>query len=121
MVRIDLKGVAKVSAKGRIYYETCARVGVRGFWPAFCGSSGDGEDGEGAFQVVGDGGEMDLDGGLSEAAPSHPTQAVGALPGSEDLLDAGADAMDRLVPGLQAGLHLGLVLAPHPRSDDAGG
>ena len=45
------------------------RWGGRGFWPASCGSSADGEDGEGAFQVVGDGGEMDLDGGLSEAAP----------------------------------------------------
>ncbi len=56
------------------------------------------ENVHGAFRNVGDGGEMDLDGGFGEAAPSQSAQAVASLPGSENLLDPAAHAMDRLVP-----------------------
>jgi hypothetical protein len=38
------------------------------------------ENVHGALEVVGDGGEMDLDGGFGEASPSHSAQTVAALP-----------------------------------------
>jgi len=39
-----------------------------------------GEDVDGSLEVVCDGGEVDLDGGFREAAPSHSAQAVAAFP-----------------------------------------
>ena len=45
------------------------------------------ENVHGALEVVGDGGEVDLDGGFGEASPSHSAQPVTTLPCSEDLLD----------------------------------
>ncbi len=38
---------------------------------------------------------------------------------TEDLLDPGANAVDRLIPGLEASLHLGFVASPHAGGDDA--
>lgn len=54
------------------------------------------ENVQGALEVVGDGGEVDLDGGFGETSPSHSAQAVAALPRSEDFLDPAAHAMDLL-------------------------
>jgi len=71
------------------------------------------DDIEGALEVVGDGGEVDLDGGFGEASPSHTAQAVAAFPGAEDLLDPTAHVMDWLVPCIKAGKRLALVAAPH--------
>jgi len=77
-------------------------------------------DGAGALEVVGDGGEMNLDGGLDETPPSHSPQSIAALPGSEDLLDPGTHAVDRLVPALKASERLSFVAAPNAGSNDAG-
>jgi hypothetical protein len=55
------------------------------------------EDVHGAFEVVGNGGEVDLDGCFGEAAPSHSAQAVAALPCSENFLDPSPYPMDRFV------------------------
>src|ERR1700741_2709519 len=50
-----------------------------------------------ALVVVGDGGEVDLQGGFRQADPAHLTQTVAAVPGAEDLLDPGADRVQRPV------------------------
>jgi hypothetical protein len=63
----------------------------------------------GALEVVGDGGEMDLDGSFGETSPSHSTKAVAALSGSENLLDPAAHAMDRLVPFMELAQRFGFV------------
>ena len=39
---------------------------------------------------------------LWQAAPSHSTQTIGAVPGTEDLLDMVADVVDLMVPGNEA-------------------
>jgi hypothetical protein len=44
-----------------------------------------------AFDVVGDGGEMDLEFGLGKPKPSHAPESITTFPGSEDFLDPGAD------------------------------
>src|SRR5690606_677244 len=73
---------------------------------------------ESALEVVGDGGEMDLGGGFGDASPSHPAQAVTAFPRAEDFLDSAANAMDRLVPGLEPGLCLLLGASPNTGGDN---
>src|ERR1700755_2895125 len=78
-----------------------------------------GEDVESALEVVGDGSEKNLGGGTGETPPSHPTQSIAALPGSEDLLDPGTHAMDRGVPGIQPRKRFLLVTAPHGDGHDA--
>lgn len=55
-------------------------------------------DVERSFDVVGDGGEVDLAGGFGDAAPSHPTQTVASFPCAEDFLDLASHPVDRLVP-----------------------
>ena len=60
-------------------------------------SSHRGDDHQTAFEVVGYGSEMDLDGSLGQPSPSHATKAVASLPGSEDFLDPATDPMDRLL------------------------
>ena len=75
---------------------------------------------QGALEIVGDGGEVDLDGGFGETSPSHSAQAVAALPRSEDLLDPAAHTMDRLVPFVKLAQRFLLVTTPHARGDDPG-
>jgi hypothetical protein len=48
---------------------------------------------------------------VQESSPSHAPNAVAALPGSKDLLDAAANAMDRLIPGLKARQRFSLILS----------
>ena len=51
-----------------------------------------------AFEIVGDGSEADLEGGLCQSAAAHMAKTVASLPGAEDFLDPASDAMDRSVP-----------------------
>ncbi len=81
--------------------------------------SGSGNDLQTSFDVVGDGGEADLHGGLGKPAPSHAWKTIASLPGAEDLLDPATDAMDRLVPGIETCQGFGFVAPPHGGSDDA--
>lgn len=73
-----------------------------------------------ALEIVGDGGEVDLDGGFGETSPSHSAQAVASLPCPEDLLDARAHAMDRLIPFMELAERFSFVAAPHAGGDDPG-
>lgn len=59
------------------------------------------EDIHGALEIVGNGGEVDLNGGFGETSPSHSAQAVRALPCPENLLDPAAHPMDGLVPFME--------------------
>ena len=43
------------------------------------------ENSQGAFKVVGDGGQVDLDGSFGETSPPHSVKAVASLPCSENL------------------------------------
>jgi hypothetical protein len=61
-------------------------------------SSGPLQDIECSFEVVGDGGEVDLDGGFVDAAPSHPAQAVASFPCAEYLLNPPPHPVDGLIP-----------------------
>ena len=76
------------------------------------------ENVHGALEVVGDGGEVDLDGGFGETSPSHSAQAVAALPCTEDLLDPAPHPMDRLVPFFELAQRFLFVPAPHASGDD---
>ena len=71
---------------------------LRGVWgrSGYCG-----ENVEGPFEIAGDGGEVNLGGSFGETAPSHAAEPVTSRPRTEDLFHPAADAMDRLVPGLQ--------------------
>jgi hypothetical protein len=51
-----------------------------------------GYNGHGSFEIVGDGGEANLEGGLGKSAPSHTVQSVAALGSAEDFLDPAAYA-----------------------------
>lgn len=73
----------------------------------------------GALEVLGDGGEADLDGGFGEASLSHPAQAIAAFPCTENLLDPPADAMDRLIPLVELAQRFGFVAAPYAGGDKA--
>lgn len=75
---------------------------------------------QGALEVVGDGGEVDLDCGFGETSPSHSAQAIAALPCAEDLLDPPSDAMDGLVPLVALAQRFGFIAAPHAGCDNAG-
>lgn len=99
---------------GRTYMNSAfdCRDGVRSSRCRCC------EDVETAFEVVGDGGEPDVHAGVGKAAPSHPAQAVAALPGAEDLLDATTNPMDRLISGLEPGQRFGFVVSPYASGDD---
>jgi hypothetical protein len=50
-----------------------------------------------AFDVVSNGGEMDLALGLGEPEPSHATKMIAALPSAEDFLDPGANGPQRTI------------------------
>lgn len=62
---------------------------------------------------------MDLGGGFLDASPSHPAQAVSPFPGAGDFLDPTANAMDRLVPGLEPGLCFLFGTGPDAEGDNA--
>ena len=47
-----------------------------------------------SFEIVGDGGEVDLDCGFGEAAPSHSAKPEASFPGTEYLLDPAPHPMD---------------------------
>jgi hypothetical protein len=49
------------------------------------------------FDVVGDDREMDLQSCLGKADPSHASEAVAALPGSEDLFNPGANGPQQTI------------------------
>jgi hypothetical protein len=50
-----------------------------------------------AFDVVSNGGEMDLPLGLGEPDPSHGTKMIAALPGPEDFFNSRPDRPQRAV------------------------
>lgn len=79
------------------------------------------QDIEGWFEVVGDGGEVDLASGFGNPAPSHLPEAIASFPCSKDLLDPPAHPVDRLVPVPELLKRLGFVAAPHAGGDDARG
>lgn len=82
--------------------------------------SGRCENVHGALEVVGDGGEVDLDGDFGEASPLRSAQAVRTLPSSEDLLDPATHPVDRLAPFVELALCFLLVTPPHAGRDDPG-
>jgi hypothetical protein len=82
-------------------------------------SSGPLQDIKCSFEVVGDGGEVDLDGGFVDAAPSHPAQAVASFPGSEDLLNPPPHPVDELIPVFELAKCFLFVAAPHAGGDYA--
>lgn len=71
------------------------------------------------FQIVGDGGQANLNAFLCKPSPSHLAQAVASFPCPEDFLDPAADTVDRLVPGIETCPDFGFVPAPHAGSDNA--
>lgn len=83
-----------------------------------CGRSGcGGENVEGTFEIVRDGGEVNRRGSFGETAPSHAANIVAALPRSKDLFGPASDAMDRPAPGLQVHQRLLLVVTPQACHD----
>ena len=74
---------------------------------------------EGSFEVVSDGGEVDLAGGFCYPAPSHSPEAVASFPCPEDFLDPTPDPVDRLVPVFEFLERLLFVAAPHAGGDNA--
>lgn len=82
-------------------------------------SSRRGDNRQTAFEIIGDGGGMDLDGNLGQSSPAHATKAVASLPGAEDFLDPTAHPMDRPVPGIEPLKSFGLVTAPYTGGNDA--
>ena len=64
----------------------------------------------GSREVAGDGGEVDLHGGLGEAAPSHASQAGAALARPDYRLDPGAGAVDSRIVPEQKGLRSRVTL-----------
>ena len=73
-----------------------------------------------ALENIGDGGEVDLDGGFGETSPSHSARSVTALPRSEDLLDPATHAMNWLVPFMELAQRFVFITTPHAGSDDPG-
>ena len=74
-----------------------------------------GDDIDCASKIIGDGREVDLDGGLGETAPSHAAQSIASFPRAKNLLDPSADTMDTVIPCLQARHRLFFVTSPHSR------
>lgn len=93
---------------------------ICGMVSGFARSGGCQDDRSGALEIVGYGGEVDLNGRFSEATPWHSPQTVAAFPGPENLLDPGANAMDRLVPGIETSVRVGFVAAPQAGGNDTG-
>ena len=76
------------------------------------------DDIECSFEVVGDGGEVDLDGGFGETALSHPAKPVALFPGAEHLFDSALHPMDRLVSFLELLERRLFVATPHTGGDN---
>jgi hypothetical protein len=72
-----------------------------------------------SFEVVGDGGVVDLAGSLNDPAPSHAAQTVASLPRSEYLLDPAPDPVDGLVPVFEFLQRLSFIATPNADSDNA--
>lgn len=83
-------------------------------FPSACPSSNWLHDIEGSFEVARDDGEVDLAGGFSDPAPSHPAQAVASFPSSEDLLDPPRHPVDKLVPIFELLNRLGFITVHMP-------
>jgi hypothetical protein len=65
-----------------------------------------------SFEVIGDGGEVNLDGGFCDAAPSHAAKAIASFPGAEYLLDPASHPMDWLIPFSELSKRLLFVTTP---------
>lgn len=76
------------------------------------------DDIECSFEIVGDGGDVDLDGGFGKAAPSHSAKSVASFPGAEYLFDPAPHPMDWLVPFLELLKRRLFVATPHASGDD---
>ena len=103
--------------RGRLAVRRCAVGGVVFYCTAlaarvFLLHRSRGMEIEASLEVVGGCSEVDLGGGAGETAPPHSSQAVAALPGAEDLLDARPHALDRAIPGREPRQGLGVV-RPH--------
>lgn len=88
-------------------------------WPIGPSLSGRNYDLQAPLHVVGDGRQADLNACLCKPSPSHPAQSIASFPCAENLLDPTAYAMDRSVPGIQTGPHVGFIPTPHTSCDDA--
>jgi hypothetical protein len=69
--------------------------------------------------IVGDGGEVDLDGCFGDAMPSHSAKPVASFPGAKDFLDPAPHPVDWLVPVFELLKRLWFVTAPHAGGDNA--
>ncbi|MBB2158278.1 hypothetical protein HLH33_18615 [Gluconacetobacter diazotrophicus] len=101
--------------------------------PAFCGTSkqfparclfdvpswGYRENIEFPFEILSESVEADLDRCLGETAPSHATQALTSLRGSEHLLDPTSGLMNDIIPCFQPGERFFLFASPHRCRRDA--
>jgi hypothetical protein len=76
-------------------------------------------DTECSFEVVGDGGEVDLNGGFGDPSRTHPAQTLASFPCPEYLLDPAPHPVDRLVPFFELAKCFLFVAAPHAGGDDA--
>lgn len=91
----------------------CSRPG--GQYPGW-----NGENIHSAFEIAGDGGQVDLDGDFGETSPSHSSEAIASLPCSEGLLDPAPDAMDRLIPLVEPCLSFLFGARPNASGYNAG-
>lgn len=82
-------------------------------------SSSCGHDRQAALEVVGDGGEPNLNRGFGQPSPPHPAQTVASFPGAKDLLDPTSYPMNGTIPGMEACQRLLFVASPHAGGDNA--
>ena len=75
---------------------------------------------EGAYEVVGDDGEVHLTCGFGDPAPSYTAQAEASFPGAEDLLNPATCPVDGLVPFVELAEGFGFVTSPHTGRDNPG-
>jgi len=72
-----------------------------------------------SFEIVGDCGEVDLNGGFGDATPSHSAQTIASFPCPKYLFDAPPYPVDWLVPVLELLQRRLFVAPPHASGDDA--
>jgi hypothetical protein len=89
------------------------RAGLGFAAPSAPVSSGLLHDIECSFEVVGDCGEVDLDGGFVDAFQSHSAQPVTSFPCPEYFFDLAPHLVNRLVPFLELAQRLLFIAAPH--------
>lgn len=68
--------------------------------------------------MVGDRGQVHLDGGFGDAAPSHSPQAIASFPCTKYLFDAARHPMDWLAPFFEPSQRRPFVAGPHARGDN---